>query len=56
MKTNRRNFLKTAAAGLAAAGLSDFSSFASNNNSINLPPPERKGKSVMGLTLSLIHI
>ncbi len=50
MKTNRRNFLKTAAAGLAAAGLSDFSSFASNNNSINLPPPDRKGKSVMGLT------
>jgi len=49
MKTNRRNFLKTAAAGIAAASLSDFSSFASDNNSIRLPSPEGKGKSVMGL-------
>ena len=49
MKTNRRNFLRTAAAGIAAASLADFSSFASNPNSIQLPAPERKGKSVMGL-------
>jgi hypothetical protein len=48
MKTNRRNFLKTAAAGIAAAGLSDFS-FASNANSIQLPVPAQRGKSVMGL-------
>ena len=49
MKTNRRNFLRTAAAGIAAASLADFSSFASSPNSIRLPSPERKGKSVMGL-------
>ena len=48
MKTNRRNFLRTAAAGIAAASLADFSSFASSPNSISLPSPERKGKSVMG--------
>jgi len=44
MKTNRRNFLRTAAAGIAAASLADFSSFASNPNSIQLPAPNEKEK------------
>ncbi|MEI7491775.1 MAG: Gfo/Idh/MocA family oxidoreductase [Bacteroidota bacterium] len=49
MKTNRRNFFRTAAAGIAAASLADFSAFASTENHIRRPEPERKGKSVMGL-------
>ncbi len=56
MKTNRRTFLKTAAAGLAAAGLSDLSSFAANPSSIRLPVPDRRGKSVMGLTCEPLFV
>ncbi len=48
MKTSRRNFLKTAATGMAVLGLSDLENFASS--SIKLPVPEREGASVMGLT------
>ena len=48
MKSSRRSFLKTAAAGLAAIGFSDFKSFA--NDTISLPVPDRMGKSVMKLT------
>jgi len=47
MRTNRRSFLKTAAAGLAAIGLSDFKAFA--NGPVSIPVPARTGKSVMGL-------
>ena len=51
MKTSRRNFLKTAAAGVAAVGLADISSLASNqSSSLKLPEPAREGQSVMGLT------
>jgi len=46
-KTSRRNFLKTAAAGMAALGLSDLESLAAAH--IKLPVPEREGASVMGL-------
>jgi len=46
MKTSRRNFLKTTAAGVAAIGLSNLDGFAA----IQLPVPEREGASVMGLT------
>ena len=51
MKTNRRNFLKTAAAGVAAVGLSEFKAFAAAPGSpVRFPVPAREGKSVMGLT------
>ena len=48
MRTSRRNFLKTAAAGLAAIGFPDFKAFSSGP--ITLPVPDRMGKSVMNLT------
>lgn len=51
MKSSRRHFLKTMAAGAVTAGLSDISGFAANAVSpVSLPEPSREGSSVMGLT------
>ena len=51
MKTNRRNFLKTAAAGVAALGLTEIKGLAQGlDGFLETPIPARQGESVMGLT------
>lgn len=58
MKSSRRNFLKTAAAGIAALGLPSIDLF-SSNGPITLPVPKQLGRSVMGLrteSLSKVRI
>jgi hypothetical protein len=47
MKTSRRSFLKTAAAGIAAVSIPDLSAF---SGPLNTAIPSMEGESVMGLT------